>query len=60
MYGGERMPNYKEMYLTIFRASKQAVDILIAALRDCEEIYISSPEPELIVLRENEEVTGEE
>ena len=44
------MPDYKEMYFKLFRASAQATDILIAAQRECEELYISSPEPELKVI----------
>lgn len=39
------MPDYKEMYLKMFRASEQAIQILITAQRDCEERYISYPEP---------------
>ena len=44
------MPDYKEMYLKMFRASEKAVNILIAAQQECEELYISSPEPELTVI----------
>lgn len=44
------MPDYKEMYLKLFRASEQAVNILIEAQRECEERYISQPEPELKVI----------
>ena len=44
------MPDYKEMYLKLFRASEEAVNILIAAQQECEELYISSPEPELHVI----------
>ena len=40
----EKEPDYKEMYLKILRASEKAIDILIEAQRDCEEIYISSEE----------------
>ncbi len=40
------MPSYKEMYFKLFRASVQAINILIAAQRECEEHYISSPQPE--------------
>lgn len=36
------MPNYKEMYLKMFHATEQAIDILIAAQRECEEMYISA------------------
>lgn len=44
------MPDYKEMYLKMFRAFEQALDILIAAQQECEEHYISSSEPELRVV----------
>lgn len=44
------MPDYKEMYLMMFRASEEAVNILITAQQECEEMYISQPEPELKVL----------
>ena len=41
------MADYKAMYLALFRASEEAVDLLIAAQRQCEELYLSSPDPEL-------------
>lgn len=44
------MPDYKEMYLTLFRASEEAINLLIAAQRTCEELYISQEEPKLTVL----------
>lgn len=44
------MPDYKEMYLKLFRASEEAVNVLIAAQRECEELYVSAPEPELKVI----------
>lgn len=44
------MPDYKEMYLKLFRASEQAISTLIQAQRECEELYISQPEPDLKVL----------
>ena len=44
------MPDYKEMYLKMFRASEQAINILIKAGQECEELYISSPEPELQII----------
>lgn len=43
------MPDYKELYLKMFRASVEVTKILIAAQLECEELYISSPEPELRV-----------
>ena len=44
------MPDYKAMYLKLFRASEQAISTLIQAQRECEELYISHPEPDLKVL----------
>lgn len=44
------MSDYKEMYLKLFRASEQAINTLIQAQRECEELYISQPEPDLKVL----------
>jgi hypothetical protein len=41
------MPDYKEMYLKLFRASEEAVNLLIAAQRECEELYMNAPDPEL-------------
>lgn len=40
------MPDYKEMYLKMVRASEEAVNILIAAQRECEDMYISAEETE--------------
>ena len=47
---GDEMPDYKEMYLTLFRATEQAIDTLIAAQQKCEEMYINAPEKDFIVL----------
>lgn len=44
------MPDYKEMYLKMVRASEDAINILITAQRECEEMYLSSPEPELKIV----------
>ncbi len=45
--GSERMPDYKEMYAKLFRASEQAIDLLIAAQRECEELYIQAADTRL-------------
>ena len=42
------MPDYKEMYYTLFRASEKAVNILLEAQRNCEEMYLDSPRPGLL------------
>lgn len=44
------MPDYKKMYFTLFRATEQAINTLIEAQRECEELYISEPEMELRVI----------
>lgn len=44
------MSSYKEMYLTLFRATEQAINLLIAAQRECEEQYLSMPDPDLKIL----------
>lgn len=49
------MPDYEKMYLTLFRATEETVNLLLAAQRECEELYISSEEPKIILLpSENE------
>ena len=47
--------NYKEMYLKMVRASEEAIRILVKAQQECEEMYISAEEPELIVLHLDDE-----
>ena len=37
-------PNYQEMYLTMVRASEQAIRALIAAQQTCEALYIAAGE----------------
>ena len=44
------MPDYKEMYQRMVRASEAAINILIEAQRECEELYINAPEPQISVL----------
>lgn len=44
------MPDYKEMYLKLFRVSEKAINLLIDAQRECEEMYLNAPEPEIEVL----------
>ena len=48
------MPDYKEMYLKMVRASEEAVNILISAQRDCEEMYIREPQPVVRIVPPNE------
>lgn len=44
------MPDHKKMYLTLFRATEQAINTLIEAQRACAELYVSEPETELRLL----------
>ena len=47
--------DYKEMYRKMMRASEQAIRILVEAQRECEELYLSQPEPQLVVPRKEKE-----
>ena len=38
------------MYLKMFRAAEQAVNVLIAAQRECEELYLSDPPQDFKIL----------
>ena len=49
------MPDYKEMYLTLFRATEQAVNVLIATQQECEELYTNAPQEDFIVLPNSQE-----
>lgn len=44
------MSNYRDMYLEMVRATEKAIKILIQAQQDAEELYLSSPDPELKIL----------
>ncbi len=46
------MPDYKKMYLTMFQASEDAINLLIKAQQACEELYMSSPETEIKALEQ--------
>lgn len=50
------MPDYKKMYLTLFQASEEAIGLLVKAQRECEELYISSTEPDIQVLSSSQPV----
>ena len=44
------MPDYQEMYLHLMRETEKAIRILEAAQLRCEELYLQSEEPQLVVL----------
>lgn len=46
------MPDYKELYLGLFRATEKAINILVEAQQKAEEQYLSSPEVAMSVLSE--------
>ncbi|MBD5119213.1 MAG: hypothetical protein HDT37_08910 [Clostridiales bacterium] len=48
------MPDYKEMYLHLMRNTEKAIQILIEAQRDCEEMYLCASESKLTVLDQEE------
>lgn len=48
------MADYREMYLHLMRETDKAVELLIQAQRDCEEMYISAPETKLTILGQEE------
>lgn len=50
------VPNYKEMYIALFREATKAINILQAAQQKTEEIYIADDtEDNLIIIRPNDE-----
>ena len=44
------MPDYKEMYLKMVRATEEAMNCLIAAQRECEEMYMQVGEEKVFRL----------
>ena len=39
------MADYKKMYVTMVDAAEKAMELLIEAQRQCEELYIETDEP---------------
>lgn len=44
------MPDYRELYFKLFHETEKAINILIAAQRECEERYLTNPEPKIRIL----------
>ena len=40
-------PNYQAMYYKMMDAAEKAIDILIEAQRECEEMYVNAEEAEI-------------
>ena len=38
------MPDYKELYFKLFRATEDAIRILVEAQQECEELYLVADE----------------
>ena len=51
------MPDYQELYLKMMRATEQAIRILIQAQQECEELYLRTSEPELVVFDSQNSLT---
>lgn len=49
------MPDYKELYLKLFRASADAIDLLVAAQQACEELVIAAPEGKIVEMPDRED-----
>lgn len=38
------MPDYKQMYLKLLDSVEKAINLLVDAQRDCEQIYVDTDE----------------
>lgn len=43
------MPDYQKLYLKMFNATEKAIEILVNAQKECEEMYISQ-QPKIDVI----------
>lgn len=46
------MPDHKELYLRLFRATEEAINVLVEAQQLCEELYLQAEEASVILLPE--------
>ena len=44
------MPNYKELYMKLFTAAEDAIEMLITAQRECEEAILNEETPPLRII----------
>jgi hypothetical protein len=61
--GGANMPDYVKMYYKLFNSQTDAINLLQKAQSETEEMYISSPDPDIRVLdvkKQEEDNTGSE
>ncbi|MBR5782814.1 MAG: hypothetical protein IKY33_01145 [Clostridia bacterium] len=40
-------PKYKDMYLKLMHATEDAINLLISAQQECEEIYLEDPSADI-------------
>ena len=53
------MPDYEELYYSLFRATEKAISILIDAQRKAEETILSDETQAIILLTKEEEIKRE-
>ncbi|CAB1253669.1 conserved protein of unknown function [Ruminococcaceae bacterium BL-6] len=44
------MPDYQKLYIKLFQATENAINMLVDAQRECEEFYLSPSNTEMKVL----------
>ena len=52
------MPDYKKMYLRLFQASEDAINLLVEAQRECEEMFLTDETQQPIVLPKPDKTEG--
>ena len=54
------MPDYKELYLKMVRATEKSIQILIQAQQECEEKILQEPETPKLFLHSRKESSQED
>lgn len=44
------MPDYQSLYLKLFRATEEAIQLLMTAQQECEELYMNQGETPVTLL----------
>ena len=52
------MPDYKKMYLRLFQATEDAINLLVEAQRECEEMFLTDETQQPIVLPKPDKTEG--
>ncbi len=47
------LPDYREMYYKMINATERAMNILIDAQRECEEIYLKNDDTPIVIAQIN-------